>query len=165
MQGPAGGPLDAPTDLPFPDQSFDAVLSCGVLEHVDEFSQPGNELKSLREIRRILRRDGHFPIYYLPQRHSWQEAVARRLRLGYSHPRRYTEQEIRELLARTGYRVERLRRANLLPKNVTGLPEPLRTLYGWFGRTLNSLDVASCRIPGLNRFAGVMEIIARPVTV
>src|SRR5579862_6647551 len=83
-----------PTDLPFGDGSFDAVLSCGVLEHVDEFSAPGNEVKSLREISRILRPGGHLLIYQLPQRYAWMEAIVRRLRLGYAHPRRYTLAEI-----------------------------------------------------------------------
>ncbi len=63
------------SNLPFVESSFDAVLSCGVLEHVDEFSQPGNELISLREIARVLRPHGHLLVYQLPQRYAWQEAI------------------------------------------------------------------------------------------
>src|SRR4051812_8195121 len=76
-----------PTTLPFADTEFDVVLSCGVLEHVDELSRPGNELISLNEIHRVLRPGGWFAIYQLPQRHAWQEALNRRLGVGYSHPR------------------------------------------------------------------------------
>ena len=150
-----------PTTLPFADGAFDVVLSCGVLEHVDEFSQPGNEVVSLGEIRRVLRAEGQFFIYQLPQRHSWTEAVSRTLELGYSHPRRFTEREIRALLERTGYRVESLQRNNLLPKNLTGLPELIRVLYSRFAKDILRADTAISRIPVLNRVGGVMELVAR----
>lgn len=150
-----------PTALPFPDRSFDAVLSCGVLEHVDEFSEPGNELKSLHEIARVLRPGGTFLVYQLPQRHAWQEAVIRRFKLGYAHPRRYDDGEISELLRRTGFSVQRIRRANLLPKNLTGMPEGLRRAYGKFGRTMVGLDGALCRLPGIDQIAGVLEVTGR----
>lgn len=150
------------TLLPFPSGSFDAVLSCGVLEHVDEYSgQRGSEVRSLHEIHRVLRPDGYFPVYQLPQRHTWQEAVTRALRIGYSHPRRFTEREIRVLLGQTGFRVERLRRHNMLPKNLTGLPDFLRNLYSGFSGTVLALDHFLSRVPGLNRLAGVLEILAR----
>ena len=151
-----------PTDLPFPAGAFDAVLSCGVLEHVDEFSEPGNEVRSLGEIRRVLTSRGVLLIYQLPQRYSSQEAISRTLRLGYAHPRRFTAGEIRSLLARTGYRVVRLRRNNMLPKNLTGLPAPIRAFYSRFSLALIRLDDALSVIPGLNQLAGVMEIVARP---
>jgi SAM-dependent methyltransferase len=152
-----------PTDLPFPSHSFDVVLSCGVLEHVDEFSAPGNEEKSLREIRRVLRPGGYFLLYYLPQRWSWQEGLTRWLRLGYSHPRRYSAVEARGLLGRSGFRTERLRRANLFPRNVGPAPAPVRRAYGRFSRAFIGIDAALCRVPGLNRVSGVLEIIARPL--
>jgi len=151
-----------PTDLPFPTAAFDAVLSCGVLEHVDEFSQPGNEVRSLAEIRRVLKPGGHFLIYQLPQRYTWQEAITRTLHLGYAHPRRFTAGEIRSLLARTGYRIERLSRNNMLPKNLTGLPEPVRAFYSRFGRGIIRIDELLSMVPVLNHVAGVMEIVARP---
>ena len=46
--------------LPFDDASFDAVLSCGVLEHVPY------EEGSVREIARVLKPGGHFFVYQLP---------------------------------------------------------------------------------------------------
>src|SRR5436190_10584620 len=92
-----------PTRLPFPNDSFDAVLSCGVLEHVDEFSARGNETQSLAEIGRVLKPRGYFAIYQLPQRYTWQEAIIRKLGLGYTHPRLYTSRAIGMLLARAGY--------------------------------------------------------------
>jgi SAM-dependent methyltransferase len=149
------------TELPFPAQSFDAVLSCGVLEHVDEYSEPGNERRSLAEIHRVLRPDGHFPIYQLPQRYTWQEAISRTLALGYTHPRRFTETEARSLLESEGFRIESLRRHNMLPKNLTGVPESLRRFYSRFSRPIVALDSVLSRLPGVNQLAGVLELIAR----
>ena len=150
-----------PTSLPFQDRAFDAVLSCGVLEHVDEYSQPGNELKSLREIARVLRPNGHFLIYQLPQRYAWQETIIRCSRLGYAHPRRYTTSEITARLQDAGYAVQRVRRANLIPKNLTGMPRELRAVYSRSSKVLIALDGVLCKIPALNQLAGVLEITAR----
>jgi SAM-dependent methyltransferase len=150
-----------PTTLPFADASFDVVLSCGVLEHVDEYSEPGNERRSLAEIRRVLKPDAHFSIYQLPQRWSWQEAVTRTLGIGYSHPRRFSESEIRALLKDAGFVVEDVRRNNLLPKNLTGTPRVVRNAYGSMGRILIDLDSGLSKIPLVNRFAGVLELTAR----
>lgn len=149
-----------PTQLPFPDQSFDAVLSCGVLEHVDEHSAPGNEIRSLHEIARILRPGGKLLIYQLPQRDAWQEALLRRLKRGYTHPQRYTATTITALLARTGFRVTDLKRANMLPKNLTGVPGWARGIYNAGSRAVLSTDVVLCRVPLLNQLAGVLELSA-----
>ncbi len=148
------------TALPFPTAKFDAVLSCGVLEHVDEYSQPGNELESLREIARVLRPGGLVLIYQLPQRFAWQEALIRRFKLGYTHPRRYTAAEIVRLLRLTGYQPRRVRRANLIPKNLTGMPARLRTLYSRFSRPLILADGWLSQLPPLNQVAGVLEVTA-----
>jgi len=151
-----------PTQLPFENASFDAVLSCGVLEHVDEDSgQPGNEIVSLREIARILRPGGLLLIYPLPQKTAWQEAFIRRFKLRYSHPPRYTMGEISQILHQNGYRIKHLARANRIPKNLTGIPKKIRDFYSRFSQPFLVLDQALCRLPGLNTLAGVFEIVAQ----
>lgn len=150
-----------PTQLPFDDATFDAVLSSGVLEHVDEHSEPGNERKSLRELARVLRPGGYLLIYQLPQRYAWQEAIIRAWKLGYAHPRRYSAGEIMAMLDQAGFTSRRVARANLLPKNLTGLPTRVRKLYSRFSRPLIAADRVLCRIPVLNQFAGVLELTAQ----
>jgi len=66
-----------PAALPFEDDRYDAVLSCGVLEHV------GDPEASLGEIRRILKPGGTFYVYKLPNRRSYLEAIAKRMGLYY----------------------------------------------------------------------------------
>lgn len=149
-----------PTNLPFDAGSFDAVLSCGVLEHVDEYGSPGDELKSLDEIRRVLKPAGHFPIYMLPQQFAWQEAIARAIGVDYTHPRRFLAPEIRSMLHARGFRIQSLRRSNMVPKNLTGLPAWLRDSYGRLAPALLVLDRLLSAVPGLNQLAGVLEIIA-----
>ncbi len=150
-----------PTQLPFNEERFDAALSCGVLEHVDEFSAPGNELKSLRELHRVLKPGGQLFIYQLPQVHAWQEVVIRRFKLGYSHPRRYVAAEITRMLRDTGFELTRLRRANLVPKNLTGMPASLRKAYSSASKPLIAIDGVLSQTPGLCELAGVLEITAK----
>jgi hypothetical protein len=65
-----GDPSD-PVALPFADESFDAVFSCGVLEHVRETG--GDEVASLRKIHRVLQPGGVFIAYHFANRYSWIE--------------------------------------------------------------------------------------------
>jgi SAM-dependent methyltransferase len=152
-----------PRSLPFENASFDAVLSCGVLEHVEEHGSAGSEKASLGEIRRVLRPGGALLIYQLPQQHAWQEAAMRRFKLGYAHPRRYTADEITRMLAEAGFRVRHLARANLVPKNLTGMPEGLRRLYNRFSRPLLTLDGWLSNAPLIDHVAGVLEIHAERI--
>ena len=65
------------------------------------------------------------------------------------------------MLEDAGYSVQRIRRANLVPRNLTGMPERLRIAYSRLSNALISLDGVLCTIPGLNQLAGVLEITAR----
>jgi hypothetical protein len=65
------------------------------------------------------------------------------------------------LLSEAGFALQRLRRANLIPKNLTGMPAGLRSLYSRFSRQLIRIDGWSSQLPGINQFAGVLEITAR----
>jgi SAM-dependent methyltransferase len=142
-----------PRLLPFDDETFDAVLSCGVLEHVEDPDA------SLDEIRRVLTPGGTFYVYKLPNRTSYLEAIARRTGMyyhgAYEHDRVYTRQTAVRLMARHGFEVVEARRTNMLPLTLTGnfaarLASPVWTA----NRALSA-------IPGVNMLATNVELVAR----
>jgi SAM-dependent methyltransferase len=143
-----------PSRLPFADCTFDVVVSCGVLEHVED------DGASLDEIHRILRPGGLFPIYNLPQRWGCVELLVKALRLGYTHERRYSASGARRLLAAHGFKVRWMRRSNLLPHTFRGLPPSIRSALTANASTLLALDLALGRIPLLNQVAGILEMLA-----
>ena len=104
-----------PVKLPFPDTSFDAVASIGVLEHVRETG--GDEAGSLTEIARVLRPGGVLIVYHFPNRDSWIDRVAKRVPGKHHHLHRYTRADIRALVR--GARLELIGTGlyALLPRN------------------------------------------------
>jgi len=141
-----------PVALPYPDASFDTVLSCGVLEHVQD------PAASLDELARVLRPGGRLWVLKLPNRHSYLEWIARRMGLYYhgalEHDTIYTPASARELVAGHGYRVEDVRLANMLPLTVD---HPLAARLAGPIWQVNRLLAA---IPGLNRLATNVEVYA-----
>jgi SAM-dependent methyltransferase len=141
---------DDPVRLPYEDDRFDAVLSCGVLEHV---SDPD---ASLDELRRVLRPGGRLYVYKLPNRFSYLEAIAKRMGLYYhgSLPddRLYTLESARSLLERHSYSVRYLQLSNLLPLTLAASPNLTETLWR-LNRRLGGL-------PGVSKFATNIELIA-----
>lgn len=142
-----------PVLLPFDDAQFDAVLSSGVLEHVQEPE------KSLVELDRVLRPDGKLYVYKLPNRTSYLEWVARRLGMyyhgKYEFDRLYTVSTARALLTQNGYRVLEIGLANMLPLSVfTGRWGQIAAPVVW------ALNRGLARIPMLNRLATNVELVA-----
>lgn len=90
--------LQHPWQLPWPDNSLDAVISSGVLEHVP------HEQMSLAEVYRVLRHEGKFVISGLPARYSLVEWFNRCTGRP-NHPRRYTLPQARQLLLSCGFHV------------------------------------------------------------
>lgn len=144
----------APVKLPFADNSFSGVSSCGVLEHVPD---PAG---SLKEICRVLVPGGRFFLFMLPQKTSWSEYLSE-IRGISVHPVRYTLSGTRALLKENGFAVEKMWKFNLLPKNLTGLPAGVKKFYGRFYRLVYPLDGLLSRIPLLNILSGVIEGVAR----
>jgi SAM-dependent methyltransferase len=136
-----------PVELPFEDDSFDTVLSCGVLEHV------ANPDGSLDEIHRVLRPGGVFFVTNLPNRYSYTEKLARLLGLYYHgklpNDRVYTKSSVGDLLDRHGFLIRELRRVHMLPLTLGG-PAGLV----WWA------SAALARVPGLNLVATSLEIVA-----
>ena len=137
-----------PVVLPFASGAFDTVLSCGVLEHVEDSDG------SLDEIRRVLRPGGMFFVTNLPNRWSYTEKLARLLGRYYHgrlpNDRVYTKRSARDLLLRHGFAVQELRRVHMLPLTVGG---PAAAVWN----TSRLLE----RIPGLNVVATSLEIVAQ----
>jgi cyclopropane fatty-acyl-phospholipid synthase-like methyltransferase len=142
-----------PVALPYAEDTFDATLSMGVLEHV------GDPDASLDEIARVTRPGGLLYVYKLPNRMSYLEAIARRTG-GYFHgqlpdDRLYDLESARALLERHRYEVLELRLANMLPLTLPGKSATRLAPAIWgANRTL-------ARVPGLNRAATNVELIAR----
>ncbi|MGO4256411.1 class I SAM-dependent methyltransferase [Marmoricola sp. RAF53] len=82
-------------ELPFPDDSFDLVLSTDAWEHVVEDDQVA------REARRVLRRGGRLLVTVPAGMDLWS---GHDLALG--HHRRYERPELIELVERAGFQVE-----------------------------------------------------------
>jgi SAM-dependent methyltransferase len=106
-----------PVALPYPDDAFAAVLSCGVLEHVRD------PTGSLLEIRRVLRPGGTLYVFKLPNERSYLEWIARHVGLDYHgelpDDRLYTPETARRLVESCGFRVCEVRYANMLPLTLT----------------------------------------------
>jgi SAM-dependent methyltransferase len=143
-----------PRRLPYADASFDAVLSCGVLEHVLDPEA------SLDELARVLRPGGTLYVYKLPNRFSYLEKLAKRMGLYYHgaepHELLYTPSSARALLERHGYEVRELRLANMLPLT---LDFPLAQRPRVAGAIWDA-NRAVARVPGLNRLATNVELVA-----
>ncbi len=142
---------EAPVRLPFEDESFDIVLSCGVLEHVED------ESGSLTEIRRILRPEGLFVVMMLPNEWSYAEFMARYIFKASDHDRLYSIKKMCYILSRFGFRAIRTWYSNILPKNFTPLPEKLRQTFGAHPYIWLGVEAWLSRIPPVCCFSGVVE--------
>jgi SAM-dependent methyltransferase len=158
-----GSPSE-PTRLPFAGESFDAVFSVGVLEHVRETG--GREADSLAEIHRVLRPGGLFLCFHLPNRWSLVEWMSRQLFRDAPddehrryHLYRYSRREALRHLQEAGFQVVHCRRYGFLPRNVLGrLPEWLRD-SDTFTRVLNCLDAAlESSLPLLTQNLGIVAV-------
>lgn len=112
-----------PRKLPYAAESFDVVLSAGVLEHVRETG--GDEVSSLREIRRVLKTGGVFICCHFPNRRSWIEWTARRSKHRHHHEFRYAKADIMRLTAASDLTVKEVKRYGFLPRNSLGRLPPL----------------------------------------
>jgi len=104
--------------LPYKNSTFDIAVSCGVLEHVREFG--GDDVASLKELYRVLRKNGHLVITHLPTSGSWIEATNRKLGRSH-HTYTYEKNEIIEKVTSSGFKIILHERYGLIPKNSLAL--------------------------------------------
>lgn len=103
-------PLSHDYFLPFEDDSFDAVVSFGVLEHV------ANDFASLKEISRIMSNPAIFYFCMLPTTFSWTQRLAH-IRGDYYHDRLYSKRKVHQLAKHADMKVVHLDHEHFLPKN------------------------------------------------
>ncbi len=104
--------------LPFRSESFDIVLSFGVLEHVP------NDIQSLKEINRVLKDDGSFLCFNLPYKTSYRQQIAHMMGNFY-HDRLYSKSQVVEKLDKTGFAlIGKPWHRQLFPKNSINYPSP-----------------------------------------
>ena len=136
-------PLDHPSRLPFGDNSFDCVVSFGVLEHVQ------SDHDSLVELRRVLKPSGLLYIAFLPYFLSWTQVVSR-LRGNHYHDRLYTKRRLARLAREADFRVCWSEHGQLFPKNSTPFS---------CDRMLEPIDRFLCAYTPLSYFATNLEAI------
>lgn len=137
-------PLEHEYLLPYASDSFDVVLSFGVLEHVS------NERASIVEISRVLRPGGLFFCFFLPTRLSWTQQVSRWRGDDY-HDRRYTPSKVRDLLGAGGFDLIDIWYRQFLPKNSVRYPK---------FRVFEKLDLFITQNTPLRYFATNLEFIS-----
>jgi SAM-dependent methyltransferase len=155
-------------DLPFAGGAFHVVTALDVLEHTDD------DLRALREIRRICRPDGLLLITVPAYGFLWSEHDE-----ALKHRRRYTAHELRNKLTITGFDVVRtsyfistlffpilaLRIWQGIHKNSTSPKTSLYVLPGWINASLIGLLALERKIfQQINLPFGVSIVaLARPV--
>lgn len=146
--------LSDPVNLPFEDLSFDALLSCGVLEHVK------NSDGSLKEINRVLKRGGYFFIYNLPNKFAYMEFISRRI-LRKGHENLYSLNKTRRWLKGNGFKIVKSYYECFLPVNMGFAVNKLRRLADNY--LYDRLNDFFPRMPLLKYFSQNLTIICQKV--
>lgn len=110
--------LTDPLKLPYADESFDAVIGSGVLEHT------AMEGESLKEVYRVLRRDGIFVVSYLPYAYSFHEWRRRSRGVDFHH-KRFTRRGFHHLLLSHGFLPLDIRFQGYVPHRLSSGRRPL----------------------------------------
>jgi cyclopropane fatty-acyl-phospholipid synthase-like methyltransferase len=131
-----------PVSLPFPEGSFGAATSIGVLEHVRESG--GTEAGSLLELHRVLKRGGILLVYHFPNKYSWVEWVAKHVPSKHHHEFRYTSKQIHQLIEDSGFEMIHHERYGVLPRlSLRRFPNQLKLVT-----ILNGFDSIASRVVG-----------------
>jgi len=94
-------------NLPFKSGMFDAVICCGVLEHVYD------KRKFLEESRRVLKNNGLFLCYYLPNKTGFEFLFSKVLPTEHKF---YDKNSIEHLFRECGYEVLTITREHVIPE-------------------------------------------------
>jgi len=146
-------------DSCFKDETFDVIISFGVIEHTN------NRNVFLREIRRILKPGGYFFVFDLPTKYSLSEAfLARMIQVLKSdkiffHDKRYTKKETEVLFSMNGFSVD-VKEDFLIPSQVDRISGFLGRVFNKNCKKIDKLDKLILKTP-LKIFSQAFMVRAR----
>jgi len=122
--------------LPYDDESFDLVTGLDVVEHLDD------DLAGLREMRRVLKPDGRAFLFVPAFMFLWgvQDDISH-------HRRRYTMSELRAVVRKAGFEIERTTFANITFFLPTLLGRVLMRITGFRPASENNLTIGFLNKP------------------
>jgi ubiquinone/menaquinone biosynthesis C-methylase UbiE len=106
--------------MPFPDNTFDCVVAYAVLEHIPSSHQS----YVLKEVRRVLKKNGYLFISRLPRKFSYVEFMAGSLGIPH-HDQLYSYSDIKCLLRKHGFRITSKSITDLFPAYPSKITNPL----------------------------------------
>jgi 2-polyprenyl-3-methyl-5-hydroxy-6-metoxy-1,4-benzoquinol methylase len=128
------------TSLPFCSESFQVIVSFGVMEHAV------SDLAFLKEIHRCLKRGGYNIIFQLPNRYSLSEYICKKIRI-WHHERTYTGKDITDLINTCGFDIDHLSREHLIPAQVQRISQTLENAFNRYHNRIYELDGLLCKTP------------------
>lgn len=140
--------------LDFPTNSFDAVISSGVLEHTFEFGV--EDTQALRNLNRVLKPGGYLFIWNLPTKNALTELIAMRKKR-WKHTLRYDLDETLVKLSLTGFDIVEIERDELIYPKLAKLLPFISPVY------LHQLDQQLCRWPIFRGYAHHFTIVAKKI--
>lgn len=135
--------------LKFRNDTFDAIMSFGVMEHLNDekpLGDSGKDLIFLKELYRVLKPGGKLFIFHLPNKLSWSEKMAELLGLWY-HQQKYSEREIKILFKKTKFVDVKVSSHDLIPGQLGRVNKTLELLANSLAPFLTILDRALLKTP------------------
>ena len=128
------------TALPFSSESFDVIVSFGVMEHAN------SDLAFLKEIHRCLRRGGCNIIFQLPNKYSLSEYMGKKMGL-WHHERTYSLHDIKNLINICGFEINHISREHVIPAQVNRIIHSLEDIFDKNHLRIYKLDKLLCKTP------------------
>lgn len=134
--------------IPFPDQTFKAVMAFGVLEHIPRELHPA----IIKELRRVLVPGGYLFIAYLPRKWAACEWIARVIGR-YHHQWLWGDHDARKFLQDNGFDIRLFKRVVTAPQHPASFSNRFETLFNFIDRITSA--------PPLDLFSHHMRIVAQ----
>lgn len=139
----------------FKNNTFDVAISFGLMEHVR------NKPKFLKEVHRILKNNGLFFIFNLPNRHSINEFMAKKLGI-WHHECKFSLREVNNMLSTYGFKVMNSKIEFLIPAQVNRISNILNNAFNSNYLFLQKIDDTLTKTP-LNLFAEAISVNCKAI--